>query len=67
MVSVFDPKNGPTYRRARAAACSSWPRAAPKPAFGVLPGIIGSIQALEVIKLILDLGDSPGRILPSTP
>ena len=31
---------------------------------GVLPGIIGSIQALETIKLILDLGDGLiGRIL----
>ena len=31
---------------------------------GVLPGIIGSIQALEAIKLILDLGDSlSGRLL----
>jgi hypothetical protein len=31
---------------------------------GVLPGIIGSLQALEAIKLILGLGDSlRGRIL----
>ena len=31
---------------------------------GVLPGIIGSIQALEAIKLILGLGDSlAGRLL----
>ena len=31
---------------------------------GVLPGIIGSIQALEAIKLILDLGDPLiGRLL----
>jgi molybdopterin/thiamine biosynthesis adenylyltransferase len=31
---------------------------------GVLPGIVGSIQALETIKLLLDLGDSLiGRIL----
>ena len=31
---------------------------------GVLPGIIGSIQALEAIKVILDLGDSlSGRLL----
>jgi hypothetical protein len=31
---------------------------------GVLPGIIGSIQALEAIKLILGLGDAlRGRIL----
>jgi molybdopterin/thiamine biosynthesis adenylyltransferase len=31
---------------------------------GVLPGIVGSIQALETLKLILGLGDSLiGRIL----
>ena len=31
---------------------------------GVLPGIVGSIQALETIKLLLGLGDSlSGRIL----
>ena len=31
---------------------------------GVLPGIVGSIQALEAIKLILGLGDSlSGRLL----
>ena len=31
---------------------------------GVLPGIIGSIQALEAIKLVLDLGDPlVGRLL----
>src|SRR3712207_7823915 len=28
---------------------------------GVLPGIIGSIQALETIKIILDLGDTLTR------
>jgi molybdopterin/thiamine biosynthesis adenylyltransferase len=31
---------------------------------GVLPGIIGSIQAMEAIKLLLGLGDSlSGRLL----
>jgi molybdopterin/thiamine biosynthesis adenylyltransferase len=31
---------------------------------GVLPGIVGSIQALETIKLLLDLGDPLiGRLL----
>jgi molybdopterin/thiamine biosynthesis adenylyltransferase len=31
---------------------------------GVLPGIIGSLQAIEAIKLILDLGDPLiGRLL----
>ena len=33
-------------------------------AIGVLPGIVGSIQALEAIKLLLDLGDPLiGRLL----
>ena len=26
--------------------------------FGVLPGIIGTIQAVEAIKILLDIGDS---------
>ena len=31
---------------------------------GVLPGIIGSIQALEAVKVLLDLGDTlVGRLL----
>ena len=31
---------------------------------GVLPGIVGSIQAIETIKLLLDLGDPlVGRLL----
>jgi molybdopterin/thiamine biosynthesis adenylyltransferase len=31
---------------------------------GVLPGIVGSIQALETIKILLDLGDPlRGRLL----
>ena len=40
------------------------PRCAEAGVLGVLPGIIGSIQALEAIKLLLDLGDPLiGRLL----
>ena len=65
-VTVFDPLNGPTYRDLLpeppppelAPSCSE------AGVLGVLPGIVGSIQALEAIKLILDLGDSMrGRLL----
>ncbi|MEZ5218596.1 MAG: molybdopterin-synthase adenylyltransferase MoeB [Ilumatobacteraceae bacterium] len=66
MVSVFDPKNGPTYRDMvpEPPPAELAPSCAEAGVLGVLPGIIGSIQALEVIKLILDLGDSlRGRIL----
>ena len=66
MVTVFDPKTGPTYRDmvpepppAELAPCC-----AEAGVLGVLPGIIGSIQAIEAIKLILDLGDPlSGRLL----
>src|SRR5437016_3166840 len=57
-VSVFDPYNGPCYRcllpepppPELAPSCSE------AGVIGVLPGIVGSIQALEAIKQILDLG-----------
>ena len=66
MVSVFDPRNGPTYRDMvpEPPPAELAPSCAEAGVLGVLPGIIGSIQALEVIKLILGLGDSlSGRIL----
>lgn len=58
-VTVFDPKRGPTYRDMLpeppppelAPSCSE------AGVLGVLPGIVGSIQAIETIKLILDLGN----------
>jgi molybdopterin/thiamine biosynthesis adenylyltransferase len=66
MVSVFHPLEGPTYRDMvpEPPPAELAPSCAEAGVLGVLPGIIGSIQALEVIKLILGLGDSlAGRIL----
>ena len=66
MVSVFDPKNGPTYRDMvpEAPPAELAPSCAEAGVLGVLPGIVGSIQALEVIKLLLNLGEGlSGRIL----
>lgn len=66
MVSVFDPKNGPTYRDMvpEPPPAELAPSCAEAGVLGVLPGIIGSIQALETIKLLLGLGESlSGRIL----
>ena len=66
MVSVFDPKNGPTYRDMvpEAPPAELAPSCAEAGVLGVLPGIVGSIQALEVIKLLLNLGEGlVGRIL----
>jgi len=66
MVSVFHPKEGPTYRDMvpEPPPAELAPSCAEAGVLGVLPGIIGSIQALEVIKILLNLGESLiGRIL----
>ena len=65
-VSVFDPKIGPTYRDMLPTPPP--PELAPSCAeagvLGVLPGIVGSLQAIEAIKLILGLGEPLiGRLL----
>ncbi len=65
-VTVFDPINGPTYRDylPEAPPAELAPSCAEAGVLGVLPGIVGSIQALEAIKLILGVGDSlSGRIV----
>ena len=66
MVSVFHPLEGPTYRDMvpEPPPAELAPSCAEAGVLGVLPGIIGSIQALETIKVILGLGDALiGRIL----
>lgn len=66
MVSVFHPKLGPTYRDMvpEPPPAEFAPSCAEAGVLGVLPGIIGSIQALETMKIILELGDCLiGRIL----
>ncbi len=65
-VTVFDPLNGPTYRDyiPEPPPPELAPSCAEAGVLGVLPGIVGTIQALEAIKLILGLGDTlAGRIL----
>lgn len=59
-VSVFDPYNGPCYRCLFKAPppAELAPNCAEAGVLGVLPGIIGSVQVVEVIKLILGVGDS---------
>jgi len=66
MVTVFDPRNGPTYRDMvpEPPPAEMAPSCAEAGVLGVLPGIIGSIQALEAIKMILELGEPlVGRLL----
>ncbi len=66
MVTVFDPKRGPTYRDLvpEPPPAELAPSCAEAGVLGVLPGIVGSLQAIETIKLILDLGEPLiGRLL----
>ncbi len=57
-VSVFNYQNGPTYRCLfpEPPKAGSVPSCAEIGVLGVLPGIIGSMQANEVLKIILGLG-----------
>ena len=65
-VTVFLPHDGPCYRcfLPEPPPAELAPSCAEAGVLGVLPGIVGSIQALEAIKLILGLGESlSGRLL----
>lgn len=65
-VSVFKPYDGPCYRCFLPVPppAELAPSCAEAGVLGVLPGIIGSIQALEAIKLIVGVGDGlSGRLL----
>jgi len=58
-VTVFDPKNGPTYRDMlpEPPPAELVPSCAEAGVLGVLPGIVGTLQAPEALKLILGIGD----------
>jgi molybdopterin/thiamine biosynthesis adenylyltransferase/rhodanese-related sulfurtransferase len=65
-VTVFKPYDGPCYRclLPEPPPPELAPSCAEAGVLGVLPGIVGSIQALETIKVLLDLGDPlVGRLL----
>jgi len=65
-ITVFDPYHGPCYRCMipEPPPPELAPSCAEAGVLGVLPGIVGSIQALEAIKLLLGLGDPlVGRLL----
>jgi molybdopterin/thiamine biosynthesis adenylyltransferase/rhodanese-related sulfurtransferase len=66
MATVFKPYDGPCYRCLipEPPPAELAPSCAEAGVLGVLPGIVGSIQAMEAIKIILDLGDPlVGRLL----
>ena len=65
-VTVFSPYVGPCYRCLvpEPPPADLAPSCAEAGVLGVLPGIVGSIQAMEAIKLVLGLGDPlVGRLL----
>jgi molybdopterin/thiamine biosynthesis adenylyltransferase/rhodanese-related sulfurtransferase len=64
--TVFNPWVGPCYRcmLPEPPPAEMAPSCAEAGVLGVLPGIIGTIQAMEAIKLLLGIGDSlAGRLL----
>jgi molybdopterin/thiamine biosynthesis adenylyltransferase/rhodanese-related sulfurtransferase len=65
-VTVFKPHEGPCYRCLfpQPPPPELAPSCAEGGVLGVLPGIIGSLQASEALKLALDIGESlSGRLL----
>jgi molybdopterin/thiamine biosynthesis adenylyltransferase len=65
-VTVFNPYVGPCYRCMipEPPPPELAPSCAEAGVLGVLPGIVGSIQAVETIKVLLELGDPlVGRLL----
>jgi adenylyltransferase/sulfurtransferase len=58
-VSVFDARRGPCYRclYPEPPPPGLVPSCAEGGVLGVLPGIVGSLQALEVLKLVLEKGE----------
>ena len=64
--TVFNPYHGPCYRCMipEPPPAELAPSCAEAGVLGVLPGIVGSIQAVEAIKILLGIGDTlEGRLL----
>ena len=64
--TVFNPYEGPCYRclLPEPPPAELAPSCSEAGVLGVLPGIIGSLQAIEAIKVILGIGDTlQGRLL----
>ena len=59
-VTVFNYKNGPSYRCVfpNPPQKGTMPNCSEVGVLGVLPGIIGTMQANEVLKIILNIGES---------
>lgn len=65
-VTVFSYQNGPTYRCLHPVppAPGEAPNCAQIGVLGVLPGLIGTLQAAEALKIVLEIGDVlSGRLL----
>jgi adenylyltransferase/sulfurtransferase len=64
-VSVFNYQNGPTYRClfANMPNADAIPDCNENGVLGILPGIIGNLQALEVVKVLCGLGDVLSGVL----
>jgi adenylyltransferase/sulfurtransferase len=65
-LSVFDAKKGPCYRclYSEPPPPGLVPSCAEGGVLGILPGVVGVLQATEVVKLILNTGDTMiGRLL----
>ncbi|MDP5231723.1 MAG: HesA/MoeB/ThiF family protein [Cellulophaga sp.] len=65
-VSAFNYNNGPTYRCLfpEVPKADSVPNCDENGVLGVLPGIIGNLQALEVVKVITGVGEAlSGKLL----
>src|SRR5690606_29646962 len=58
-VSVFNHKQGPTYRclYPKMPSDSEVPNCNDNGVLGIIPGIIGNLQALEAVKLLTGLGE----------
>ncbi len=65
-VSVFNLKKGPTYRCLfpKQPSATEIPNCDENGVLGVIPGIVGTLQALEVIKVLTEVGEAlSGKLL----